>query len=66
MSVTIPSYGPPLPTVPFADIVGGVFNATARPFALDTPRLGDNAVVGRLKFAVASELVLASATNALM
>jgi len=44
LSVTIPSYGPPLPTVPFANIAGGVFNPTTRPFALAGLMLVDNAL----------------------
>ena len=66
LSVTIPSYGPPLPTVPFANIAGGVFNPTARPFALDGTMFADNALPGRLAFARLSLLVVASALSALM
>src|SRR6266516_1888902 len=66
LSVTIPSYGPPGPMVPSKRMAGCVFNPTARPFALDTTMLVDNALPGRLAFAVLSLLVVASALNALM
>src|SRR5213082_3263235 len=64
--VTIPSYGPPLPTVPLANIAGGVSNPTARPFAPVGLRFVDKALLGRLAFATLSRLVVASAINALM
>jgi hypothetical protein len=51
---------------PFANIAGGVFNPTARPFALDGTMFDDNALPGRLAFAILSLLVVASALNALM
>src|SRR6266513_4658788 len=60
-SVTIPSYGPPFPTVPLANIAGGVFNPTDRPFPLDGTMFGDNAPPGRLEFARISLSVVASA-----
>src|SRR5437773_2689178 len=66
LSVTIPSYGPPGPMVPSENIACGVFNPTARPFALDVTMFVDNALPGRLAFAILSLLVVASALNALM
>src|ERR1700704_5728092 len=48
LSVTIPSNGPPCPMVPFGNIAGGVFNPTARPFALDGAMFADNELPGRL------------------
>src|SRR6266446_5869902 len=65
-SVTIPSYGPPFPTVPLANIAGGVFNPTDRPFPLDGTMFVDNELPGRLAFATLSLLVRASALKALM
>jgi hypothetical protein len=65
-NVTIPSYGPPCPTEPFANIAGGVFNPTDRPFALAGLIFGDNAFPGKLAFAMLSLPVRASALNALM
>src|SRR5882724_12850405 len=56
LSVTIPSYGPPCPMVPFANMAGGVFNPTARPFALDGAMFADNGLPGRLAFALLSLL----------
>jgi hypothetical protein len=47
-------------------MAGGVFNPTARPFALDGAMFVDNALPGRLAFAVLSLLAVASALNALM
>jgi len=44
----------------------GVFNLTARPFALDDAMFVDNALPGRLAFALLSLLVVASALKALM
>jgi hypothetical protein len=44
----------------------GVFNPTARPFALDGAMFVDNALPGRLAFALLSLLVRASALKALM
>ena len=61
----MPSYGPPLPTVPFANIAGGVFPPTARPFALVGRTFADNAMLGRLAIARLSLLVFASALRAL-
>jgi hypothetical protein len=52
--------------VPFANIAGGVFNPTARPFPLVGLIFGDNAFPGKLVFALSSLLVRASALNALM
>src|SRR6266436_575652 len=66
LSVTIPSYGPPCPMVPSANMACGVFNLTARPFALDDAMFVDNALPGRLAFALLSLLVVASALKALM
>src|SRR6266513_603777 len=66
LSVTIPSYGPPGPMVPSENMAGSVFNPTARPFALDSAMFVDNALPGRLAFAVLSLLVVASALNALI
>src|SRR5881296_4529877 len=65
-SVTIPSYGPPGPMVPSANIACGVFNRTARPFALDGAMFVDNGLPGRLALALLSLLVVASALKALM
>src|SRR6266478_8657672 len=70
-SVTIPSYDPfpgvQFPRVPSAHMAGGVFgNLTARPFALDDAMFVDNALPGRLAFALLSLLVVASALKALM
>src|SRR5213592_4460494 len=48
LSVTIPSYGPPGPMVPSANMACGVFNLTARPFALDGAMFADNGLPGRL------------------
>src|SRR5882724_2635034 len=64
-SVTIPSYGPPWPMVPSGNMAGGVFNPTARPFALDGTTFADNGRPGRLAFAVLSLLVVACALKAL-
>src|SRR5437660_10639157 len=50
LSVTIPSNGPPCPKLPFGNMAGGVFNPTARPFALDGAIFADNALPGRLAF----------------
>src|SRR5437867_3759921 len=47
LSVTIPSYGPPGPMVPSANMACGVFNPTARPFALDGAMFTDNGLPGR-------------------
>ena len=58
LSVTMPSYGPP--RLPFADISGGVFNPTARPFALAGLMLADNALPGKLAIARLSFPVFAS------
>ena len=66
LSVTIPSYGPPGPMVPSENMAGGVFNPTARPFALDGAMFVDNGLPGRLAFALLSLLVVASALKALM
>jgi hypothetical protein len=66
LSVTIPSYGPPGPMVPSGNMAGSVFNPTARPFALDGAMFVDNALPGRLAFALMSLLVFASALKALM
>src|SRR6266511_1967602 len=66
LSVTIPSYGPPGPTVPSWNMAGGVSNPTARPFALDGAMFVDNALPGRLAFARLSLLVRASALKWLM
>src|SRR5207247_6735990 len=41
-------------------------NPTARPFALDATMFVDNALPGRLAFAILSLLVVASALNALI
>src|SRR6185369_3460933 len=67
LSVTIPSYGPPGPMVPSANMAGGVSNnPTARPFALDGAMFVDKGLPGRLAIAVWSLLVVASALKALM
>ena len=66
LRVTIPSYGPPELMVPSANMACGVFNPTARPFALDGAMFVDNALGGRLAFAVLSLLVVASALKALI
>src|SRR6202035_5398254 len=70
LSVTIPSYGPfpmvQFPMVPSAHMAGGVFNLSARPFTLDGTMFVDNALPGRLAFALLSLLVVASALKALM
>src|SRR5678815_1903226 len=70
LSVTIPSYGPfpmvQFPMVPSAHMAGGVFNPSARPFALDGAMFVDNALPGRLAFTLLSLLVAASALKALM
>src|SRR6266540_4386137 len=66
LSVTIPSYGPPGAMWPSGNMAGSVFNPSARPFALDGAMLVENALPGRLAFAVLSLLVVASALNALM
>ena len=66
LSVTIPSNGPPGPMVPSENMAGGVFNPSARPFALDGAMFVDNGLPGRLAFAVLSLLVVASALKALM
>jgi hypothetical protein len=47
-------------------IDGGVSNPTDRPFALDGLMFADNALPGRLAFAILSLLVRASARKALM
>src|SRR4030095_3917623 len=65
LSVTIPSYGPPCLTVPSGNMAGGVSNPTARPFALDGAMFVDNALRGRLAFALLSLLVVASALKGL-
>ena len=52
--------------LPFENMAGGVFNPTARPFALDGAMFTDNGLPGRLAFALLSLLVVASALNALM
>ncbi len=54
------------PNVPSENMAGGVFNPSARPFALDGAMFVDNALPGRLAFAVLSLLVVASALKALM
>ena len=66
LRVTIPSNVPPGPMVPSERMAGCVFNPSARPFALDTTMLLENAFPGRLAFAVLSLLVVASALKALM
>ena len=66
LRVTIPSNVPPGPMVPSERMAGGVFNPSARPFALDTTMFVDNVFPGRLAFAVLSLLVVASALKALM
>jgi hypothetical protein len=55
-----------LPTVPFANIAGGVFNPIARPLALAGAMFADNAVPGRLAFATLSLALFASALTALI
>jgi hypothetical protein len=47
-------------------MAGGVFNPTARPFALDGAMFVDNGLPGRLAFALLSLLVVASARKWLM
>jgi hypothetical protein len=47
-------------------MAGSVFNPTARPFALDGAMFGDNALPGKLAFAVLSLAVRASALKRLM
>src|SRR5215831_11284615 len=64
LSVTIPSKGPPCLMAPFGNMAGRVFNPTARPFALDGAMFVDNALAGRLVFALLSLLVVASAFKA--
>src|SRR5216110_2795538 len=54
---------PSLPTVPSANIAGGVSNPTDRPAALDGNTFVDNAELGRLATAILSLPVLASARN---
>src|SRR5260370_39204938 len=66
LRVTIPSNGPPGPMVPSERMAGGVFNPSARPFALDGAIFVDNGLPGKLAIAVLSLLVVASALNALM
>ena len=66
LSVTMPSYGPAGPMVPSENMACGVFNPTARPFALDGAMFVDNGLPGRLAIAVLSLLVVASALKALM
>src|SRR5436190_19621848 len=66
LSVTIPSYGPAGPMWPSGNMAGGVFNPTARPFALDGAMFVDNGCAGRLAIAILSLLVRASALKALM
>ena len=66
LSVTIPSYGPPIATVPFANIPGGVICPIVLPLALETAMFVDNALVGRLAFATVSFAVFASAFSALI
>ena len=61
LSVTIPSYCPPVPIVPSSNIAGGVFSPRARPFALVPITVVDNAVVGRLAIATLSLTLVASA-----
>ena len=65
LSVTIPSNGPPSPIWPSENMAGGVFNPTARPFALDGTMFADNGFPGRLAFAVSSLLVVACSLKAL-
>src|SRR5437588_5492294 len=62
-SVTIPSYGPPVPTWPSANIAAGVLRPRALPSALETTTFVDRGMAGRLAFAVASLAVFASATK---
>src|SRR5437773_6269467 len=57
LSVTIPSNGPPGPMVPSKRMAGGVFNPSARPFALDGAMFVENALPGRLAFAALSLLL---------
>ncbi len=64
--VIMPSYGPPTPMVPLANIAGGVLRPTALPLALERRMLVDNAIDGRLAFAVVSLAVLASPRRAFM
>ena len=64
-SVTIPSYGPPAPTVPFASSAGGVLRPAALPSALDVATSVDNAVPGKVALAAESLAVVASATRLL-
>jgi hypothetical protein len=51
---------------PLGNIAGGVFNPTARPFALDGAMFVDNGLPGRLAIALLSLLVVASALKWLM
>ena len=56
-----------MPTVPSANIAGGVFSPTARPFALAaTMPPPDNALAGKLAIAILSLLDVASALKALI
>ena len=52
--------------VPSERMAGGVFNPSARPFALDATMFVENALPGRLAFAILSLLVVAPALKALM
>ena len=62
--VIIPSYGPPVPRVPSANITGGVFSPTARPRALFVSIMDDSAVFGSVAFAFISFAVVPSALSA--
>ena len=63
----MPSYGPPTPTLPFANMAVGVFKPIARPPALDGRTFGDKPLLGgRLAFAVESFVVVASAFKSAM
>src|SRR6266446_3943008 len=66
LSVTMPSkswpgVGDGLTTVPLASMAGAVFKPTALPFALEGAMLTVKGLAGRLLFALASFVVLASA-----
>jgi hypothetical protein len=66
LSVTIPSYGQVRDTLPFAHIPGAVTSPTVLPLALETAMFVDNALAGRLAFAVVSFAVFASAFSAVI
>ena len=62
--VTIPSYVPPAPTLPSANITGGELRPRALPLALDGSTFVESAPAGSVAFAVVSFGVVASAASA--